>query len=526
MSELREILQNLGHPRVVVVGDLMLDRYVFGSVSRISPEAPIPVLKVSSEDEQPGGAASVAMDLRAFRAEVSIGGYVAADFAAEALERRLTEVGVDTIGVVEVEDRATTLKTRMVARSAHHAQQVLRVDTEDVHAYGEDDASRLREAFASVLPGARCVVISDYAKGVVSAEMARYVIDTARAAGVPVVVDPKGRDYTRYAGATLITPNRGETAGALGIDAITRDNVIEAAGQLIEAAGVDAAVVTLDKDGMALVGAEEPGYLVQSKPREVYDVTGAGDVVAATLAISLGDGLALRDAVALANCAAGVAVTKLGAVPVTREEVAAALRAEGASRHRVVDLGTLRPELALLRKAGRAIVFTNGCFDVLHAGHARYLQFARSHGDVLVVGLNSDGSVRRLKGPSRPINDQEDRAETLAAFSCVDYVVTFQEDTPLDLIRAVAPDILVKGEDWRDLGVVGREFVEARGGRVVLAPMLEGRSTTNTLARLDETRFDLVVPRDDEDDTVESAIDMDTSSAPGDTTGGESGEVS
>lgn len=483
--DLAGIVRGLGRPTVVVVGDAMLDRYVFGEVSRVSPEAPIPVLKVLTEEERAGGAASVALNAAVLGARTRLVGYRGDDEAGRSLVGLLGKQGVDASGLVATAARPTTLKTRMVAagRSHRNRQQVVRVDREDASAYAAGDEKRLLAAYDKALRGAAGVIVSDYAKGVVSAAVARHVIDRARAAGVPVVVDPKGSDYAKYRGATAVTPNRAETAQATGIEPRDAKTTLAAGRSLLEAAGVDAAVVTLDKDGIALVERSGHEELVPTTPREVFDVTGAGDVVIATLGVALADGRSLADAVHLANVAAGVEVAKVGAVPVTRDEILAALGASDGRRHCVLPLDALLRELATLRAQGRSVVFTNGCFDLLHAGHVRYLAFAKREGDVLVVGLNSDASVRRLKGAGRPVNPQDDRAEVLAALESVDFVTVFDEDTPARLVEAVLPDVLVKGQDWADKGVVGREVVEASGGRVVLAPLLEGRSTTAMVER-------------------------------------------
>jgi D-beta-D-heptose 7-phosphate kinase/D-beta-D-heptose 1-phosphate adenosyltransferase len=486
MSDLSRTLREMGDPVVVVVGDAMLDRYLFGETSRISPEAPIPVVRVVRDEERAGGAASVAMNARALGARVRMVGYQGTDEAGTALRRVLELAGVEASALVAVPGRPTTQKTRVVAegRSHRNRQQLVRVDREDPTPYPAEAEARLLAAFETALAGANAVILSDYAKGVVSPRVTRYVIDRARDVGVPILVDPKGSDYSRYHGATIVTPNRPETAQATGIEPRDRESTLAAGRRLLDVAGVDAAVVTLDKDGMALVTRAGQEEIVPTTPREVYDVTGAGDVVIATLGVALGDGLSLSVAVHLANVAAGVEVGKVGAVPVTRAEVLAALGESRPPSHRVLPLPTLLEELAAVRASGRTVVFTNGCFDVLHAGHVRYLALARREGDVLVVGLNDDGSVRRMKGDGRPVNAQDDRAEVLAAIASVDFVVLFGEDTPLELIRAVQPDVLVKGEDWADKGVVGREIVEARGGRVVLAPLVPGRSTTSIVEKI------------------------------------------
>jgi len=486
MTDLAELIHDLGRPTVVVIGDAMLDRYLFGSVSRISPEAPIPVLQASRTELRPGGAASVAAMVVGLEANVRLVSYVGDDRAGSSLTDLLDGIGVSCKGLVRVPGRMTTLKTRMVAGGATHRnkQQLVRVDEEDTAPYAAADETRLGGAFASVLDGAGCVIISDYAKGVISPAVAQSVIAQARAAGVPVVVDPKGTDYTRYAHCTVLTPNRGETFAATGIAPRDRESYEAAGRRLIEIAQSEAAVVTLDKDGMALVQPGRPLDFVPTTPREVFDVTGAGDMVAATIGLALADGRTLHQAVELANIAAGVEVEKIGVMPVTRDEMIAALVGIQPAPAGVFPLPELLAELAPLRAAGARIVFTNGCFDVLHAGHARFLNAARSKADLLVLGLNSDASVTRLKGPERPVNPQQDRAELLASLSAVDFVVLFEDDTPLELIRAIVPDVLVKGADWKDKGVVGQDVVEAAGGRVELIDLLVGRSTTNIVKRI------------------------------------------
>ena len=484
MTDLVPLVHALGRPTVVVIGDLMLDRYVFGSVARISPEAPIQVLRVGREQERPGGAASVATNLHALGAEVRLIGFTGQDGAAGRLRSLLEADEIDVRGLVAVADRVTTLKTRMVAGRAAGHQQILRVDREDDGPFAEADEQRLLAACETELAGAHCVVLSDYAKGVLSARVTVRVIGLARARGIPVVVDPKGGNYSKYRGATVVTPNRKEAREATGIEMSSRDAFSRAGRALLDLAGVEAVVITLDKDGMAVIERDGGERVVPTTPREVFDVSGAGDVVTAVLGLALGDGRSLYEAVLLANVAAGVECGKVGAVPVTRDEVLQALGAVPEASHRVVSVEQLLGALEPFRAAGREVVFTNGCFDILHAGHVRYLQAARRLGQALVVGLNDDASVRRLKGPERPINSQADRAELLASLSCVDFVVLFGEDTPLEVISRVLPDVLVKGEDWRDKGVVGSDIVEAHGGRVVLVPLLEGRSTTGLVDRI------------------------------------------
>jgi len=325
------------------------------------------------------------------------------------------------------------------------------------------------------------VVLSDYGKGVLTDQVLRKVIDAARTAGVPVLVDPKGADYSRYRGATLVTPNRREAELALGRRLPDLEAVEAGARELIEAAELDAAVITLGAEGIYFRTRDGRSGRESTKARAVFDVTGAGDTVIAQLALFLADGYELESAVALANQAAGVAVARLGTTGVTRQELRAKLRESAPQTGKVLTDADLDDLLAAWRREQKRIVFTNGCFDIVHTGHVNYLRFARAQGDVLIVGVNDDDSVRRLKGPERPVNTVADRMEVLAAMEMVDAVIAFGEDTPAEIVERVTPDVLVKGEDWADKGVVGREWVEKHGGRVVLAPLVPGRSTTSIL---------------------------------------------
>jgi D-beta-D-heptose 7-phosphate kinase/D-beta-D-heptose 1-phosphate adenosyltransferase len=472
-------LETLAHPRVLIVGDLILDRYVWGTVERISPEAPIPVLAARHSEERLGGAGNVAANLRAMEAEVEILGVIGADERGAAVTRLFESIGVGQTGVVRSKERPTTEKTRMLGAGT----QMLRVDWEEARALSSDEAARLVANFEARLAGVGAVVLSDYGKGVLCAPVLRAVIDAARARKVPVLVDPKGSDYARYRGATLLTPNRKEAEEALGRKLPLLAELPAAVRDLVRAAGVDAAVITLGPDGMYYLFHSEEGH-VSTAARAVFDVTGAGDTVIAHLALGLAAGFPFETCVHLANHAAGIVVGKPGAASVTRAE----LLAEFERGQRPAGSVLARPELLRRRAEWRAekkrVVFTNGCFDVLHAGHVAYLREARAQGDVLVVGVNDDASVRRLKGDGRPINPLVDRMAVLAALEMVEAVASFADDTPLEIIQAVTPDVLVKGEDWRDKGVVGREWVERHGGKVVLAKLLPGRSTSAIVERM------------------------------------------
>ncbi len=478
-EQLREIVESLGRPRILVIGDLILDRYVTGAVERISPEAPIPVLSATQSEDRLGGAGNVAANLRAMEAPVEIVGVVGDDSRGRQMLGMFEELGCDASGCIADADRPTTEKTRMISG----VQQMLRVDWEKSHAISAQHEARFVRELPARVEKAQAVILSDYGKGVLTKQVIEVVIAAARRARVPVLVDPKGSDYSRYAGATLVTPNRKEAEEALGRKLKSLDEMPAAARDLMRSASLDAAVITLGADGMFHMTKDGAAGHVPTVARQVFDVTGAGDTVISHLAIALGDKRPLGIAVLLANHAAGIVVGKRGAASVTRAELSGALGRHAWGSRKIALGEDLETVLARWRKEKLRVVFTNGCFDVLHAGHVQYLRFARSQGDVLVVGVNDDASVRRMKGPTRPVNVLGDRLEVLAALEMVDAVATFSEDTPATIIERVNPAVLVKGEDWKDKGVVGREWVESHGGSVVLAPLLAGRSTTSILER-------------------------------------------
>ncbi len=478
--ELERALRERGTPRVLIVGDLLLDRYVSGEVRRISPEAPIPVVTAKGAEERLGGAGNVAANLRAMGAAVDLVAAVGEDGPAETLRRLLADLGVDTGGLCTAADRPTIVKTRVLSG----VQQMLRVDWEDPRPLEGADEERCIERVRALAARADALVLSDYGKGVLTPRVLAAAIAAARERGAPVLVDPKGDDYTRYRGATLVTPNRREAEEALGRKLSDLEEVERGAAELCATCGLDAAVVTLGAEGILWRAAAGEGGREPTRARAVFDVTGAGDTVVAHLALHLAAGRDLGVAVALANLAAGVVVGKLGASSVTEQELLAQLGERAPAEGKVLATeAELDAQLALWRAEGRRIVMTNGCFDILHAGHVDYLRFAASKGDVLLVALNDDASVRRLKGEGRPVNTLEDRMAVLAALEMVDAVCSFGEDTPEEIVRRVTPQVLVKGEDWRERGVVGREWVERHGGEVVLAPLVPGRSTTGILER-------------------------------------------
>ena len=481
--QLIKLLRLEHRPRILVAGDVMLDRYVFGDVRRVSPEAPIPVLRVDRQEDRLGGAGSVAAMLAALEAEVRMVTVVGDDPEGKTVRRLLGQIDVDTESMPLAAARPTTVKQRLLGRThAKHPQQMIRVDREQDRPIDAETVERLIAAVRELLATVDLVLLSDYDKGVCAGPFIPRVIEAARAADVPVVADPvRGADYHRYAGCTCVTPNRTEAARALGITIATPEDGLEAARQMLRF-GVEAAMVTLDRDGIAWADTQDNARWFPVCPRQVYDITGAGDMVLSALGYALAAGADWPTAVELANLAGGLEVERLGVVPISRRELLDELCGDlPDTARKIVSVDELLDQLRRHRQAGRQVAMTNGCFDLLHPGHVASLQEARRCGDLLVVGLNSDRSVRELKGPGHPIVDQAGRAEMLAALACVDYVVLFDEPSVAGLIERVLPDVLVKSAEYAHEQVVGHEIVERNGGRVVRVPM-KGNYSTSTIA--------------------------------------------
>ncbi len=490
-TELIDLVQRLGEPRVLVVGDLMLDRYVWGDAERISQEAPVILLRADRREERLGGASSVATMLRALGARVSLAGVVGSDIDGARIRRILADLDIDDTCVVTDAGRPSTVKERYIGRAQHrHPQQMIRVDYEDRRALDEPIAQQLVQGIAQQLKNCDIVLISDYDKGVCTLPVLSEIIHATQGIGLRTLADPiRGSDYRKYHGCSAITPNRLEAGLASGLVLDSQEKIDLAASLLQEQLDLEAAIITLDKDGMCLKHRDGRLRMFPTRPRQVYDITGAGDMVMSVLGMALAAGASYDAAIALANVAGGLEVEKIGVATVTRDEIVrdllrTQLTADGPTQNKVVSLAMLADEMATRRRLGQRIVFTNGCFDVLHAGHVQYLQTARRQGDVLVVGVNSDASVRSLKGPTRPLQRLDARAQVLAGLQAVDYVVAFDESTPAKLIQAVRPDVLVKGADYRAEDVIGAKFVESYGGRVFLAPLCEGFSTTGLIDKM------------------------------------------
>jgi len=467
---------------VVVVGDVMIDRYVTGKVERISPEAPVPVLLHSHDRAVAGGAANVAVNIVALGCEVRLVGAVGSDQNGADLKEILEQTGVYPAHLVTDADRPTICKTRVVSGR----QQFFRIDREVTGRLSDKVEDAIVKSARATMADADIVVISDYAKGVFSDQVLQQVIGAAKSLGKQVLVDPKRRTFEAFRGADLIKPNAGELAAASGMPCAT-DAEVEAAGEAVASQFDGAILVTRADSGMSLIRRGMPVRHFKSSVLEVADVSGAGDTALAALAVSIVEGHPIEDAVTISNVAAGVAVSKFGTAIVSRAELDSALARAASPKHHPGSLATISTAAemaAAWRRMGESVVFTNGCFDLIHAGHIELLTFAAREGDRLIVGLNTDASVKRLKGPTRPIQTEQDRARIIGALRAVDLVVLFDEPTPLSLIDAIGPDVLVKGADYTEDQVVGGDLVKARGGRVALFPLVEGRSSTKIVERM------------------------------------------
>ena len=479
-ADLTDAIRRLARTSVLVVGDAMLDRYVYGVVNRISPEAPIPILSVERDVAMPGGSGNVVRNLTALGAAVAFVSVVGDDQAGSDLTGLIGgQPNVEPWLLVQG-GRTTTTKTRYVAQG----QQLLRADHEIAQAIHPKLAERLLRITQDALTATTVTVLSDYNKGVLSGDVPARIIAAAKAANRRVVVDPKGRDYGRYAGADVITPNRRELVEATGMPVDTEAALVAAGQSLQTAHGFGAVLVTRAEDGMTLITADGAPHHFPAEAAEVYDVSGAGDTVVATLAAGLAAGLDLPIAVRLANIAAGIVVGKVGTAVARESDLLAALSPQGGALRKVVTREQAAEQVERWRQRGWRTGFTNGCFDLLHPGHIHLLEQARSQCDRLVVGLNSDASVRRLKGASRPVQSEAARAAVLGSVAAVDLVCVYDEDTPEETLHALRPDLLVKGSDYTIGTVVGADFVQSYGGQVLLADLLAGYSTTATVQRL------------------------------------------
>jgi D-beta-D-heptose 7-phosphate kinase/D-beta-D-heptose 1-phosphate adenosyltransferase len=467
---------------ILVIGDVMLDRYLIGNVNRISPEAPVPVVLLKQSEDRAGGAANVAANLSGLGLSTQIIGCFGDDVAGGVLKKIITDacIGIDNILVST--SRPTVSKTRVMSGN----QQIVRIDDESAATFSAEENKQLLSHITKALDTKpSMVILSDYAKGVLSDTSCKAIIKICKKLNIPVIADPKGRDYSKYKGVYTLTPNKKETAEACNVDVNETDALLKAADQLKKSLDLNFLAVTRGEEGISLIDDKEIQH-ISATAKKVFDVSGAGDTVIATLAAALVHGLSPHDALQLANIAAGIVVGKVGTVPVTQAELLKALISEDGQSQadKICDLAQLADLVSRWKEHHQKIVFTNGCFDLLHAGHVTYLEAAKKTGDKLILGLNTDRSVSTLKGPSRPVVHEGDRARVLAALASVDAVILFDEDTPLQLIAMIRPDVIVKGDDYTEEQVIGGKEVKSWGGSVKLIPLVQGRSTTNIIKKL------------------------------------------
>ena len=468
--------------RIFVLGDVMLDRFVSGRVERLSPEAPIPILHFQSEKFMVGGAANVARNIAALAGKAVLVGVLGEDEHGDLIARSVAELEHVEGSFVRVGRHPTTVKTCFVSEG----QQIMRLDVERRLDLDKDQVAEICARFEDVAGRIDAVVLSDYAKGVLSPVVIRGIVDMARARGLPVVVDPKTKDVRRYSGASVLTPNRSEAAMITNFDCDTDETAEAAAKVLRDLAEVDAVVLTRGAQGMTIydpVNGESRPSCIPTAAREVFDVSGAGDTVAAVLSLALAGGMSVATGARIANVAAGIVVGKRGTAVVKASELASALRALSGANPKIVAADAADAIVNDWNERGLRVGFTNGCFDLLHPGHVELLRRARASCDRLVVGLNSDASVRRLKGPTRPVQNENARSTVMASIGSVDLVILFEEDTPLGLIQLLKPDVLIKGGDYTIDTVVGADFVQAYGGKTLLVPLEAGHSTTSIISR-------------------------------------------
>jgi D-beta-D-heptose 7-phosphate kinase/D-beta-D-heptose 1-phosphate adenosyltransferase len=480
-KKIESLFSHTASLRCLVVGDLMLDEYLWGKAERISPEAPVQVVDVLREELRLGGAGNVVNNMTALGVQVAVCSVVGDDENGWALLKEFSARNVSTEAVFRDPSRRTSRKTRVVAAN----QQIVRIDRETKESLTAAFEKLVCEWIAAHAGEFNAIVLSDYNKGVLTPSVITAAVAAGSAAGIKVLVDPKGADFARYCGATLLTPNRKEAEIAAGIVIRDAETLAQAAAIIMDSVGLQHLLITRSEEGMSLFSRSSEAVHIPTVAREVFDVSGAGDTVLAALAVGIASGLTMAEAAMLANIAAGIAVGKLGTSIVTPQEIIDAVAlTHRDSDSKIKTLDVLTSAISAEKTRGRRVVFTNGCFDLLHAGHVKYLQKTRRLGDILVLGLNSDASVRRLKGEKRPLICEDERAHILAALDCIDYVVVFDEDTPLELITALKPDILAKGGDYKIEGVVGRDFVESYGGRVELVSFVDGKSTSNIIERV------------------------------------------
>jgi len=481
-ADLLQIIERFAHCRVLCIGDVMLDKFIYGQVDRISPEAPIPVFAIKEERIMLGGAGNVARNLVALGAHVAFVSVVGNDKIGRELASMIGREALVTPYLLTEPGRISTTKTRYVAGT----QQVLRADHETQTPVSEDIVRMIIKTVQEEIKQYDVVILSDYGKGIFTRATTQAIIAAAQAEGKPVIVDPKSRDFSVYKGATCISPNLHELANAAAAELHTDKDIAAAAQSLMALHDIAHILVTRSKAGMTLVSASGETTHIPARAQEVFDVSGAGDTAIATLTLGIAAGLDYAQSAALANMAAGIAVGRLGTAVTTAQDLKTALfvneRVNGA--HKILPIAAAEAQAAQWKHEGKTVGFTNGCFDLMHPGHLTLLHETKAHCDKLIVGLNSDASVRRLKGETRPINGEMERALMLASITAVDMIVIFSEDTPLTLLQSLKPDVLAKGADYKKHQVVGHELIESYGGKVILVPLKQGYSTTNIIKKI------------------------------------------
>jgi D-beta-D-heptose 7-phosphate kinase/D-beta-D-heptose 1-phosphate adenosyltransferase len=486
-TRLIQLVENFPRCRVVLVGDLMIDKYIYGNAERLSPEAPVPVLHYEREELRLGGAGNVAANLTTLGAAVQVVGIVGKDSEGEQLIQMLQSGGNDASRIIKADNRPTICKLRLVGYAQHkNPQQLMRVDFEDAEPIDAAMETKLIELASDALRDADILCIEDYNKGLLTPHLTQQLIKCAKDLSIPVIIDPaRIADYSKYAGATAIKSNRPEAEHATGLPVRNPEQFAPAAEKLVKMLDLEAAIITLDRQGSYLATRSGEHRWLKTRERQVTDGTGAGDMMLAAITMAHAAGASWEEAATLANIAGGLEVEKLGVVPILREEIIHDLIAEGLEHvGKERDVSELMVELNRHRAAGKRVVFTNGCFDIVHLGHVKYFQWAKQQGDLLVVGVNTDAGIRRLKGEKRPIIGEVDRLGVLEELESIDYLVKFDEDTPIKLIEQIKPDVLVKGADYTKEQVVGWDIVERNGGKIALAPLIDGRSTSSVIDKI------------------------------------------
>ena len=463
-------------PNILVIGDLMIDHYLWGSCDRISPEAPVQVVNVKKESSVLGGAGNVINNLFALGANVDVISVMGDDTVANELKDLLEKIEVSSSNLIVEKNRKTSKKSRLIASQ----QQVLRYDMESIDDISEESSNKILENLKVNIKKYNSIILSDYGKGVLTTNLTKEIIKIANKNNIKILVDPKGKDYSKYKGSYTLTPNKKEAMEATNIDIKDEKSLIKALEDLKQKCDLEVSLITLSENGIAIL--KDELTIKPTVAREVYDVTGAGDTVIASIAFALGNDLSIEEAISFANLAAGVVVGKIGSATASLDEIyeyESSLHKSSSTSH-IKTFQEIEKLAYKFHELGKKVVFTNGCFDILHAGHVKYLEVAKSYGDILIVGVNADSSVRKLKGPTRPINNQDDRAYILASLESVDYVVIFEEETPYELIKLVKPHTLVKGGDYEGKDVVGQDIAN----ELKLVQFVDGKSTTNTIKRI------------------------------------------